>query len=202
MHGGAFILEKGLDRDNLERVRQGWEMVRRNTGFMEELVYDLLTYSKERRPEYSATDINALCGDVVEMCRQRAASRNVALALAPAEGIGPVELDPKGIRRCLMNLVMNGIDACESGGAVTVKVLGPDPQGFIRLVVADTGCGMSKETLDKLFTEFFSTKGSKGTGLGLPVTKKIIEEHGGRIEVESRPGAGTTFTIFLPASPR
>jgi len=200
MQGGAFILEKGLDRDNLERVRQGWEMVRRNTGFMEELVYDLLTYSKERRPEYSATDINALCGDVVEMCRQRAASRNVALALAPAEGLGPVELDPKGIRRCLMNLVMNGIDACESGGAVTVKVLGPDPQGFVRLVVADTGCGMSKETLDKLFTEFFSTKSSKGTGLGLPVTKKIIEEHGGRLEVESEVGIGSTFTIYLPAS--
>lgn len=200
MQGGAFIVEKGLDKDDVARVRQGWEMVRRNSGFMEELVYDLLTYSKERKPEYNPTDLNALCGDVLEMCRERAKTHSVAVVLAPAEGLGPVALDPKGMRRCLMNLVMNGIDACGSGGAVTVKTLGADQTGFVRVVVRDTGCGMSKETLARLFTAFFSTKGSKGTGLGLPVTRKIIEEHGGRIEVASEVGVGTTFTICLPAS--
>jgi signal transduction histidine kinase len=71
----------------------------------------------------------------------------------------------------------------------------------LRIRVADTGCGMSPETVTKLFTAFFSTKGSKGTGLGLPVTQKIIEEHGGRIDVESTEGQGTTFTICLPPRP-
>jgi len=201
MQGGAFILQEGLDKDNLDRVRQGWEMVRRNTAFMEQLVYDLLTYSKDRKPEYAQTDLNDLCRDVLEMCRERARTHDVALALAPAEGLAPIHLDPKGIRRCLMNLVMNAIDACQSGGTVTVETHPSDPDGFVRILVRDTGCGMSPETPAKLFTEFFSTKGSKGTGLGLPVTKKIVEEHRGRIEVESQPGAGTTFTIFLPASP-
>ncbi len=197
--GGAFILDLGLQQDNIERVRQGWDMVTRNNAFMEELVYDLLTYSKEREPSCEPTDVNALCADVVAMCGERAKAKSVPLGFEPDTSIGRVELDPKGIKRALMNFVMNAVDACgSSGGTVTVRTTAAATDGMVRIVVEDTGCGMSQETLAKLFTVFFSTKGSKGTGLGLPVSQKIVEEHGGRVEVESVEGEGTTFAVCLP----
>ena len=199
--GGAYILDKGITLSDLGRVKMGWDMVSRNNAFMEELVYDLLTYSKDREPEYSEANANTLCAEVCEQCREQAKGKSVALDFTPDPALTPVRLDEKGIRRCLLNLVMNAIDACEEGSSVTVETRATGQDGLVRLIVRDTGCGMSKETLAKLFTVFFSTKGSKGTGLGLSVTKKIVEEHGGRIDVESRQGKGTTFTICLPAEP-
>ena len=111
-----------------------------------------------------------------------------------------VEIDPNGIKRCLLNLITNAVDACKDrSGAVTVETWGPGQDGLVHVRIKDTGCGMSKETRAKLFTVFFSTKGSKGTGLGLPVTKKIVEEHGGWISFKSELGKGSKFSIYLPA---
>jgi signal transduction histidine kinase len=125
----------------------------------------------------------------------------VEVSFAADKALQNICVDPKGIRRCILNLVTNAVDAClEGGGDVEVRTFAAEEDGMVRIVVRDTGCGMSEETLAKLFTIFFSTKGSKGTGLGLPVTKKIVEEHGGRIKAESRQGAGTTFTVSLPAT--
>jgi len=197
--GGAFILDRGLQKGNIGRVRSGWDMVRRNNAFMEELVYDLLSYSKQREPEYATADLNALCGEICDLTAERAKSKEVPLTFQPDPTLGSVEIDAKGIRRCVLNLVTNAVDACTGGGgSVTVETRAADDDGLVRIFVQDTGCGMSQETLAKLFTVFFSTKGSKGTGLGLPVTQKIVEEHGGRIDVESQEGEGTTFTICLP----
>ena len=199
--GGAFILDRGLQKGDLQRTQNGWEMVKRNNAFMEELVFDLLSYSKQREPEYASADLNALCADICELSAERARSKSVPLTFEPDPALGPVEIDPKGIRRCVLNLVANAVDAGEAaGGAVTVQTRAPGDDGHVAIRIADTGCGMSQETLDKLFTVFFSTKGSKGTGLGLPVTRKIIEEHGGSIDVQSTQGKGTTFTISLPAT--
>jgi signal transduction histidine kinase len=94
------------------------------------------------------------------------------------------------------------MDACaDTGGEVTVETHVPDADGRVSIAIRDTGCGMSAETQAKLFTVFFSTKGSRGTGLGLPVTRKIVEEHGGTLDVTSAEGTGTTFTITLPITP-
>ncbi len=197
--GGAFILDKGLTAQDLARVRTGWDMVRRNNTFMEDLVWDLLTYSKQRQPEYALADLGGLCTEICELTAARAENANVKLSVQLDPSLAPVEVDPRGIRRCLLNLVTNAIDACSaSGGTVTVRTQAAAADPFARIIVGDSGCGMSPETLAKLFTVFFSTKGSKGTGLGLPVTQKIVEEHGGRIDVHSEVGKGTTFTICLP----
>ena len=199
--GGAYILDLGLQQGNQDRVKSGWEMVRRNNAIMEELVFDLLTYSKERQPEYEPADLNALCAETCELVAERAKGLGVSLAFQPDPSLGQVEIDPRGIRRCLLNLVGNAVDACTaSQGSVTVATRAPAEDGLVRVLIHDTGCGMSPETLGKLFTVFFSTKGSKGTGLGLPVTQKIVQEHGGRIDVQSQQGQGTTFTVCLPAN--
>jgi signal transduction histidine kinase len=203
IQGGSFMLDKSLAEGKLEGAKAGWEMVKRNNGFMEEMVFDLLSYSKERTPEYESADLNALCRDVHGLASDRAQAKGVSVTFNPDPVLGPVEIDPKGIRRCLLNLVMNAVDACAAkGGTVAVEARHAGEDGLVRVFVRDTGCGMSEQTKARLFAVFFSTKGSKGTGLGLPVSKKIVEEHGGRIEVESQQDKGTTFTICLPPKRR
>ena len=199
--GGVYIVDSGLDKGNMDGVLSGWEMVKRNNTFMEDLVFDLLSFSKERVPNYSPTDLNELCGEVCQLAAARADLKGVRVIVDADPDLATVELDSTGIRRCLLNLVMNAVDACEeSKGTVTVATE-PLRDGVVRVCVSDTGCGMSEEVKAKLFTVFFSTKSAKGTGLGLPVVKKIIEEHGGRIEVTSQEGEGTTFTVCLPPAP-
>ena len=200
IQGGSFMLEKALREGAIDRVATSWEMVKKNNAFIEDLVFDLLNYSKPRSPEYELVDFNAVCRETCEFVISHARGKGVTLEFSSQEREMAVEIDPNGIKRCLLNLITNAVDACKDrSGAVTVETWGPGQDGLVHVRIKDTGCGMSKETRAKLFTVFFSTKGSKGTGLGLPVTKKIVEEHGGIIEVQSGEREGTVFTIALPA---
>jgi signal transduction histidine kinase len=110
-----------------------------------------------------------------------------------------VSIDPKGIHRCLLNLVSNALDACKDrkGAAVNVSTANGN-QEEVTIKVADQGCGMDEATLNSIFNPFFSRKESGGTGLGLSVSQKIIQEHNGRIEMDSELGRGTTFSVYLP----
>ena len=202
IRGGTFAIDKALEDENLELLRKGWTTVKRNNAFMEEMVYDLLSYSKKRAPEKETTDLNTLAEEACDLSQTRARERQVAVTFNPAPQPVAADIDPKSIRRCLLNLLVNAVDACaRNQGAVILQTLAPDDDGMARLVVRDTGSGISKETQARIFTMFYSTKGSKGTGLGLPITRKIIEEHGGRLDLESEEGRGTTFTVCLPSSP-
>ena len=199
IQGGSYILERGLRKGDLDRLSRGWEMVKRNNAFMHELVLDMLTYAKDREPETAPTDVNALCRSVCELMAEKAREHGVEIVWTLDSLLGEVIVDPKGIRRCLLNLVSNAVDACaEKGGRVEVSTAEADGHGCFRIVVSDNGSGISKEDQAKLFQMFFSTKGSKGTGLGLAVTHKIIGEHGGTLTVESEPGVGSSFIIYLP----
>ena len=111
--------------------------------------------------------------------------------------------DPEGLHRAVLNVVTNALDACDKVEAARVIVSTEyDPaQALIRAIVEDNGLGIPAEDLDKIFTIFVSQKGSRGTGLGLPVSQKILNEHGGRILVESQPGKGSRFILELPAVP-
>ncbi len=109
-------------------------------------------------------------------------------------------METSGIHTCLANLVSNAIDACKTSkkGTCAVSLRVREGDGTIVFEVEDTGCGMDAEVREKVFTSFFTTKGLGGTGLGLLVTKKIVREHGGRIEVESEPDKGSCFRIEIP----
>ncbi|MBL7077185.1 MAG: FHA domain-containing protein [Kiritimatiellae bacterium] len=194
---GSYLIDMGLEQGNLDRVGSGWQVVKKKNDFMEELVWDLLTLSKPREPTYAPADLNGLCAEICEIGSHREDGPDVAVDFKPDPAMPEVELDAKGIRRCVLNLVTNAVDACTKGGEATVETHAPADDGNARVVIRDTGCGMDEETLAKLFKVFFSTKGSKGTGLGLSVTKKIVEEHGGRLDVVSEKGKGTTFTMLL-----
>ena len=199
IRGGAYAVDLGVQRQDHQMLGKGWDIVKRNNAFMEELVLDMLTYSKERKPHYELTDINDLIDTVCRSITHKAEAKGIAVNWRANDQLGTVELDSKGIRRCLLNLVTNAVDACEEveNGQVDVWSEADDGDLF-RINISDNGCGIPEENRESLFEVFFSTKGSRGTGLGLPVTMKIVAEHHGTITVDSEVGQGTTFTVTLP----
>ena len=199
IQGGAYMVDLALGKDDRAMLSKGWGMVKRNNQFMQELVLDMLTYSKERSPEYQSVAVDGIIRAVCELMAEKSRERGVALAWTPNDALGEALVDPKGIRRCLLNLISNAVDACDGreGGRVEVCTEIGGPETF-RIRVSDNGAGIREEDRKNLFRVFFSTKGSKGTGLGLAVTHKIITEHKGSLTVDSEIGKGTTFTITLP----
>jgi len=203
LEGGSYVVDVGLDKNDTDKLRTGWQSIQRNIGRISDLVFDLLTYSKKREPESQNCFPNEIANDVVELVEKRARENNIRISKEFDLSIDEVTMDPRTVHRSLLNLVTNAIDAClfdEDTGKnweICVKTV-RENGNIIRFEVQDNGSGMAQEVEDKLFSSFFSTKGGRGTGLGLLVTKKLIEEHKGTIEFTSLPGKGTTFILRLP----
>ena len=198
LDGGLYVLESDVEQECGKTPKRGFEMLGRNIDRLKNLVQDMLTYSKDREPEYSLVNPNELIESVIELMKVKAGERKITLSFRPDAEVGEIILDEKGIYRCVLNLVSNAIDSCEEeGAAVTLRTRTSDAK-YVVVEVEDAGSGMDQETLQSIFQPFFSRKGSKGTGLGLSVTQKIIQEHGGRIEVDSVLGRGSKFTLHLP----
>ena len=164
------------------------------------MVMDMLSFSKDREPALEPADLNETVGEVIELMQARAAELGVKLAWQPGRDIPRVTIDPEGIHRAVLNIVTNAIDACEGAenAQVVVKTEWDASTSTARVAVSDNGVGIDEEDIPSIFQLFASSKGSRGTGLGLPVSQKIVREHGGKIVVTSRPGHGATFLIELP----
>ena len=202
IRGGSYLIEMGLKDHEESLVRKGWGIVDKNQGKISSLVMDMLTFSKEREPDLSPAELNRVVGDVVELMQSRAAEEKVTLQWHPAEPMPTLVFDPEGLHRAVLNVVTNAIDAAGEGpqpGQVTVRTHYAPGEGTVRVVVEDTGPGIPAEQMETLFSPFVSTKKSRGTGLGLPVTQKILKEHGGQVLVESAAGQGSRFVLELPA---
>ncbi len=201
--GGEFVLNKGIELHNEKYLVQGWDMIKGNVARIKDLALDLLGYSKPREPDYQLCDPNDPARQVFSLVLPRAREYDISLELDLAEKLPQAWIDPDGIHRCLLNLVTNAIDACididcsTSQAKVVIRSRKAEPWA-VEYQVLDKGCGMDDETKGKIFQSFFSTKGSKGTGLGLMITKKIIDEHNGEISFESEKDKGTVFVIRLP----
>ncbi|GMU91973.1 MAG: hypothetical protein AMXMBFR4_10310 [Candidatus Hydrogenedentota bacterium] len=194
--GGAEFVDLALETSEMKYIQKGWPLIRRSIDRMEDLVLNLVTFSREREPERAPTDINLLIGEILETAHSQAERAKVKLDFVGGD-IPIMELDSLGIYRAILNLVTNAIDACEEGGGrVTIRTY-VDERGC-HVEVKDTGVGISPDFMPKLFMAFHSTKGSRGTGLGLACSRKIVAEHGGEIAVQSKPGKGSKFTITLP----
>jgi len=202
LEGGVYMVNIGLKKNKQTLFSKGWDMVQNNIVKISELALNMVDYSKEREPELEYCFPNEIAQQVYDLVEERAREHKVKLVKDFDLSISKCYLDPNRIHRCLLNLVTNAIDACalerrkEEDCSVFIKTRKKD-SGIIFDIV-DNGMGMTREVQEKLFERFFSTKGSKGSGFGLLVTRKIIEEHGGTIAFESAHGKGTTFTILLP----
>ncbi len=203
IRGGSYLIEEGLKANEQDVVRKGWSIVEKNQEKISNLVMDMLTFSKRREPEPVPSDMNEICNDVIELMQTRAADAGVELVWQPAAGMPSLMLDPEGLHRAILNVVTNAIDACEKKehGRVIVSTEYQSEPSVVRVSVADNGEGIPPEDLKRIFSVFESRKGARGTGLGLPVSQKIIQEHGGEIRVESQPQVGSRFTLELPAVP-
>jgi signal transduction histidine kinase len=207
LKGGAFVLEKGIELGDQKYLLQGWEMIKGNVDKITNLSLDLLNYAKATDLNVAACDPNQPAQEVIDLMRPRAQKLGIELVSDFSQNLNACHLDSDLMCRCLLNLVTNAIDACINDDPGTpdkmVTVRTKKTRGWgVEYQVLDNGCGMNSKTKKNIFKRFFSTKGSEGTGIGLMITKKIIDEHDGEIEVESKEGTGSKFLIRIPARPK
>jgi len=195
---GAELVDLGLDSEDVEAIRLGWTPIRRNLDILSDLVLNMLDYSRDRHPSFQAVHAAELLGDLETLVAHRAEGRNIELCTLVEGELPPLRADPVGIHRAALNLITNALDAFPDDQAGTVTLSAHATDDDMVLSVSDDGTGIPEDVLPNIFDIFCTTKGSKGTGFGLAVTRKIVEEHGGRLEVETEQGEGTTFRILLP----
>lgn len=203
IRGGSYLIELGLKEHDEQLVAKGWKIVEKNQNKISALVMDMLTFSKEREPDLTTASINQTVADVIELAQTPANELGVELHWRPTPEMPDMVFDPEGLHRAVLNVVTNAIEAAaerpNGGGRVEVRTDYLPNASLVRITVSDNGPGIPADQLERIFRPFNSTKKGRGTGLGLPVSQKILSEHGGRILVDSQPGEGTTFTLELPA---
>jgi histidine kinase len=200
LEGGMYLMDTGLKQGDVERITEGWEVLQINFEKTTTLVKDFLSFAKGRLPDLRVIDPNKVMKNIYDLYHETASRQGVRLVLDLKENIELAWLDPEGIEASLTNMLSNGIDAVILRGNVDGQVVlrTRDEGDDLILEVEDNGCGMDWDIKQKIFTTFFTTKGGEGTGLGLLTTRKIIQEHCGKIEVDTKEGIGTTFRVRLP----
>jgi len=209
LEGGIFVVNSGMESGDQAQIAEGWEMVERNVKTVSALVKDLLFCSKKRLPKYQP-DVcpQDVMQRVHDLYARRVANDGIDLCLELGEPrvCGIFDLD--GLQNMLSNLVANAIDACRFDTTadkprheITLRCL-QEKDGTTVFEVEDNGAGIPDEQSGKVFEEFFSTKGTEGTGVGLLVVQKVAEEHHGGVTFSSRAGRGTRFQVTVRPADR
>jgi len=206
LKGGIYVMQRGIEDDNRDYLMRGWGMVEGNVDKIKNLAMDLLDFGKSEHLNFqSDTPLRAL-NEALELLRNRAEEKGIAVKVNTWEGFAPRRIDSESLYRCLVNLIQNAIEAFDEesarqdGREIVLEAL-PGPDDGLIYKVCDNGPGIDTETQKHIFKGFFSTKGTRGTGIGLMMTKRIVERHGGRIVLASGRGTGTCFTLHLPKNP-
>jgi len=198
LRSGVYLMDQIIARTEVDHLGEAWDLVRDSTDTIGLLVEDMVSYSKERQPIRELTDLGLLVSQVCERYVAVAREQGTVLETVLDDDLGEVPIEVSGIDRVLSNLITNALHAVSDGdGRVTVRTLAPDPD-HVQILVRDNGPGIDPEHRERIFDLLFSTKGSRGTGFGLAISRKVVKEHGGTIEVVSEPGAGAEFRVTLP----
>jgi len=199
-------------RMNLQLLREDWEnpitereqkgrkridVLLRETERMETVVSDFVRFEAGHALRLEKTSLNALTGELLDFLAPQAERAHIRLVRDFARDLPLVEVDPNLIRQAILNLLVNAQQVLPTGGEIRIRAV--ENGEFVKLSVTDNGPGIPSEHREKIFNLYFSTKPG-GTGLGLPMVKKIVEEHHGKIEVETEINKGTTFTLCLTKS--
>jgi PAS domain S-box-containing protein len=205
LKGGSYLVQVGMAKDNRQRVEEGRLMVEEGIEHIRGLSHNMLNLARDWRPELQKVDVSEMVVSICESNRQMAADQGVTLRHEISDGLPTVLCDPKLIHMATTDIVVNAFDACtwkeypsDEIPEVVLKTSLTDEGDFFVIEVRDNGCGMTEEIRRNIFTPFFSTKKTLGTGLGLAVTARIIGAHEGEISVESEPDRGSTFRIRIP----
>jgi signal transduction histidine kinase len=187
----ASLLEKHQDTELVT-------IVRREMDRIDSIVSQMLKFASTPRPEFAAIHLHEVLDFSLRLVDPHFKGKSIVLNRAFRASADVVEGDDYQLQQAFVNLFLNSLEAMPPHGTLTVGT-GPSNDRNLQVTVSDTGSGISPEIIDRLFEPFFTTK-PNGTGLGLPITRRIIYEHGGSIRVESQPNKGATFTILLPTS--
>ncbi len=193
------IVDRGLTEKNEAFVRDGWPVLKRSVGRLSHVVEDMLAFSKPRRPLRESCDVATLIRETVEAFNALMTKRDITLAIDTTGLRGPAWVDSRGLHQALLNLLTNAADAVPAaGGRIQIEAKN-DLTWNLEIVICDNGPGVPMAERGRIFDPFYSTKGAKGTGLGLAVTAKTIREHGGMVSVDDGPLGGARFVLRVPA---
>jgi signal transduction histidine kinase len=201
LDAGLYLFESGLKKNNKEQIEEGLEVSKLMVEHIRNLVFDILYHVKERKLIFERVDILGFAHDITSNIEQRIRREPIGLEYDFEPSLGEFEIDTSAIRPAFINIFENAIEACldnkrKSSHVIQFRV-GRDEKNVL-FSISDNGIGMDQDQLKNIFTLFFSSKGNKGTGLGLYLADKTIRNHGGSIDVKTKPGKGTTFIIRLP----
>jgi two-component system, sporulation sensor kinase E len=188
-----LVEESGCNR---ERVLEATSVIKQEIDRLDRVIKALLDFGRPSKPHLLLTDIGDVIEDVILFTRRFAGQSNVSISAVDVEGLPKVMADPDQLKQVFVNLISNAVQAMDRDGG-SIEVRGYANEGFLAAAVSDTGPGIPPEDLKKVFDPFYSTR-DEGTGLGLTIVHRILDEHNGHIEVVSEPGAGTTFIVSLP----
>ena len=201
LYGGMYILNSGFAQKNQSQVKEGWELVKLMVERIRKMVMDILFYAKERDLNYQPIDILTFAQEVAQELEPQMKVNKIDFIKKFDSPLGEFEVDATYIHSALINIITNAIDACtgdQTKKAPQIRFEIREHKKNIIFEISDNGVGMDAETLGQIFTPLFSSKGNKGTGLGLFISNTIIEQHGGTINVISTPGQGALFQIEIP----
>ena len=201
LDGGIYILKSGLSKNDQEEIDEGWTTVKLMVDRIKEMVLNILFYAKERDLKWEQVDVLSFANEIATTVEPKMAGSGVEFVREFDTSLGDFEVDGSVLRSALINILENAVDACTEDKADKAhKIVFGVSQNTdsIFFDIRDNGLGMDRETKDNMFTLFFSSKGHKGTGLGLFISNQIVEQHGGSIEVESEPGKGSHFRVTMP----
>ncbi len=197
LRAGADVVEMAMGKRQLAGAAKAWPIVTRNLDRINGVILNMLAFSKPRQPLLQVVKVDTIIEECVQLVTPQADERGVAV-LSDLGEVPPIPADPEGLHQALLNLLTNALDAvADETGVVTVAATFDPEQSRVNISVTDNGPGIEAEVRGHLFEPFYSTKGQKGTGLGLAVAQKVVVEHGGHIDVKSVEGEGSTFTISL-----
>ena len=187
--------EPAVNAENIEML----DLIESESRRCGEIVRNLMTFGRPSSMNYEPADLNSVMDRCVRLVNHQLELKNIELQLKRAPNLGLVRCDPAQIEQVLLALVMNAIDAMPNGGTMTLGTRKAASGTDVQVEVRDDGVGMPPEVLQNMFEPFFTTKEhGRGLGLGLAISRQIVERHQGHIDVKSEPGRGTVFTITLP----
>ncbi|HSO20120.1 MAG TPA: response regulator [Desulfosarcina sp.] len=201
LDGGMYLLDSGFKKENQDQIREGWDIVRYMVGRIRDMVLDILYYAKEKDLKWETVDVLEFSEEVLRTVGPKIGTAEITLHHRFDPAVGRFEVDAGIVHSALTNVIENAVEACRadrSGRAHEIVFEVGQDDSHITFTVSDNGIGMDAETRTRIFTPFFSSRGDRGTGLGLFISNRILSQYGGGISLESEPDAGTRFTIKIP----
>ncbi len=201
LDGGLYLLKSGLKTNDLKKIEESGDILKIMLDRIRRMVSDILFYAKERNLRRDEVDIRAFANEVMRVVEVKGKAMGISLETNFDITINKIQIDSGFVHSALINILENAFDACtrkEQNQDHKIVFSVKNDEKHIYFIVADNGIGMDIETREKLFSLFFSSKGRKGTGLGLFLSNKIIAQHGGSISVDSVEGEGSRITIKIP----